>query len=301
MPVEYHTLDVFTARVFSGNPLAVVPDAAGLDDETMMAITREFNYSETVFVLPPTAPGADYRLRIFTPARELPFAGHPTVGTAVLLSELGLVTGDGLVLQEGVGNVMVSLSRRDGVSFAELTVPGKPEFRPETPAPEVVADLVGLARGDLDMSPGSLATASCGVPFLLVRIKDKTALARAKGNELVWRTHLADAWAKEIYAYCADSEGAIRARMFAPGMGIAEDPATGAAAAALAAHLGGKEPSRDGSEHRTIIQGVEMGRPSRLEIGWTRENGMLRAVTVGGHAVQVARGSMTCPTNSPTN
>ena len=292
MPVQYHTLDVFTARVFTGNPLAVVPDATGLDDETMKAITREFNYSETVFVLPATSPGADCRLRIFTPGRELPFAGHPTVGTAVLLSELGVVKGDRMVLQEGVGNVHVRVSPRDGASFAELTVPGRPESRPETPAPAVVADLVGLTPDDLDPSPGALATASCGVPFLLVRVRTGDALARAKGNELVWRAHLADAWAKEVYVYGVEDDGRIRARMFAPGMGIAEDPATGAAAAALAAHLGGNDPARDGTQHRTITQGVEMGRPSTLEIGWTRQAGELGAITVGGHAVQVTRGTL---------
>src|SRR5262245_43071590 len=113
MELEYYTLDVFTDRAFTGNPLAVVPDGSGLGDEAMRAITREFNYSETVFVLPPTAPGADCRLRIFTPARELPFAGHPTVGTAVLLAELGIVKGSGMVLQEGVGNVKVRVSTRD--------------------------------------------------------------------------------------------------------------------------------------------------------------------------------------------
>jgi trans-2,3-dihydro-3-hydroxyanthranilate isomerase len=292
MGLEYYTLDVFTDRVFAGNPLAVVPDGRDIDDDRMKAITREFNYSETVFVLPATDSSADCRLRIFTPARELPFAGHPTVGTAVLLSELGIVKGSELVLQEGVGNVKVRVARRNGASFAELTVPGRPEFRPETPAPEVVADLVGLTRADLDTTPGALATASCGVPFLLVRIRNPEALARAKGNELVWRTHLADAWAKEVYVYCVEADGRIRARMFAPGMGIAEDPATGAAAAALAAHLGGIESTRDGDDHRTILQGVEMGRPSQLEIGWTRDQDGLRTVTVGGHAVQVARGTL---------
>src|SRR5262245_56690406 len=137
---EYFTVDVFTDRVFTGNQLAVLPRAEGLDDALMQAIAKEFNYSETVFVHPPTSAKADVRLRIFTPDHELPFAGHPTVGTAVLLSELGVLKGSGGILQEVVGDVPVRLAK----GYAELTVPKQPEFRSEVPSPQALTTIVGL-------------------------------------------------------------------------------------------------------------------------------------------------------------
>ena len=292
MTFEYHTMDLFTDRAFAGNPLAVVPDARGLGDDAMKAITREFNYSETVFVLPPSDSNADRRVRIFTPARELPFAGHPTVGTAALLSELEIVRGDRVVLQEGVGNVSVRISRRSGVTYAELTVPGKPEFRAEALSPEVISEIVGLSVSDLESAPGALATVSCGVPFNLIQVRDEAALARARTNESAWRAQLAEAWARELYLYCVTPGGQVRARMFSPGMGIVEDPATGAAAAALAAHLASRDADPDADARRTIAQGVEMGRPSRIEIGWTKRGGDIESLRVGGHAVRIAQGTI---------
>lgn len=298
MPLEYFTVDVFTDRLFTGNQLAVVPKADGLGSELMQAITREFNYSETVFVLPPTDPRADCRLRIFTPARELPFAGHPTIGTAVLLAELGVLNRAEALLQEGVGNVPVRLSRGNGTTHAELTVPNQPEFRSEVPPAEAVAPVIGLEPGDLDPAPGSLAAASCGVPFILARVRDQAVLARARGNEVAWQLHLARGWATLVYLYTPEIDGVIRARMFAPWMGIPEDPATGGGAAALTAYLASVHPDSDGEQKRVILQGLEMGRPSRIEIGWTKERGAIRAVRVGGHAVTVTRGTMTVPGSS---
>lgn len=293
MQLEYFTVDVFTDRIFSGNQLAVVPKAEGLDAGLMQAIAKEFNYSETVFVLPPTDPKADCRLRIFTPGSELPFAGHPTVGTAVLLSDLGILKRTEAVLQESVGNVPVRISRSGIATHAELTVPNQPEFRSEVPAPEAVAAIVGLESGDIDPVPGSVAAASSGVPFILVRVRDASVLARAGGNEAAWRAHLAGKWAQLVYVYTLQSDGSIRARMFAPWIGIPEDPATGGGAAALAAYLASVHPEADGDQRRVISQGVEMGRPSRIEIGWTKAGGAIRSVRVGGNAVRVAQGTMT--------
>lgn len=298
MQREYFTLDVFTDHVFTGNPLAVVPEGRGLSDEVMQAIAREFNYSETVFVLPASEAHADCRIRIFTPARELPFAGHPTIGTAVLLSELGILKGSDVVLQEGVGDVRVRLSRHNESAYAELTVPGRPEFGTEIPARDVVARIVGLHPDDLDPAPDALATASCGVPFLLVRVRNRAVLARARGNTAEWQAHLADAWAREIFIHCVEDDGLIRARMFAPRLGIPEDPAAGAGSAALAAYLANRHPQADGEERRTILQGVEMGRPSRLEIGWSKRGGAIHAIQVGGQAVRVAHGTITVASGS---
>jgi trans-2,3-dihydro-3-hydroxyanthranilate isomerase len=295
MQLEFFIVDVFTDRPFTGNQLAVVPDGGGLDTATMQAIAREFNFSETVFVTAPSDPKADCRLRIFTPANELPFAGHPTIGTAVLLAELGVLKGERGVLQEEVGNVPVRLSRGNGARHAELTVPNQPEFRSEVPPPEAVAAVIGLESGDLDPAPGSIAAASCGVPFILARVRDPSVLARARGNEVAWQAHLAGAWATLVYVYTPESEGVIRARMFAPWMGIPEDPATGGGAAALTAYLARVHPEAEGDQKRVILQGVEMGRPSRLEIGWTKEGGAIRSVRVGGNAVRVALGTMTVP------
>ncbi|HKP30378.1 MAG TPA: PhzF family phenazine biosynthesis protein [Gemmatimonadales bacterium] len=298
MQLEYFTVDVFTDRIFSGNQLAVVPRAEGIAEAMMQAIAKEFNYSETVFVLPATDAKADCRLRIFTPGSELPFAGHPTIGTAVLLAELGILTRPEVVLQEGVGNVPVRISRNGGAAHAELTVPNQPEFRADVPAPDALASVIGLKREDLDPAPGSIAAASSGVPFILARVRDTSVLARAGGNESAWRTHLAGGWAQLVYVYTVESDGSIRARMFAPWMGIPEDPATGGGAAALAACLASVHPDSDGEQRRVILQGVEMGRPSRIEIGWTKKGGAIHSVRVGGYAVRVAAGTMTLPSAS---
>jgi len=290
--LDYQTLDVFTDRIFGGNPLAVVMDSPDLDDATFRAVTREFNYSETVFVLPPRG-GGHRRVRIFTPGRELPFAGHPTVGTALLLAELGIGDPDRVVLEEGVGNVPVRIVREGGrPAFAELTVPRPAEYGPPTPPPEAIAAVVSLDPADLAEGPGALGAASCGVPFVLARVKDVEALGRARGDVAAWRRVLADYWAIEIYVWCEAGDGTIRARMFAPAMGIPEDPATGAAAAALAAWLGRQPGTPEGEGHRMIHQGVELGRPSALRIAWRKSGNAVSDIRVGGTAVRVASGSM---------
>lgn len=291
-PLVYHTLDVFTDRIFGGNPLAVVMDSPDLDEAMFRAVTREFNYSETVFVLPPRA-GGHRRVRIFTPGRELPFAGHPTVGTAILLAELGIGDPERVVLEEGVGSVPVRITREAGRPvFAELTVPRPAEYGPPTPPPEAIASVVSLDTSDLAGGPGALGAASCGVPFVLARVKDIEALGRARGDVAAWRRVLADYWAIEIYLWCEAGDGTIRARMFAPAMGIPEDPATGAAAAALAAWLGRQPDTPEGEGRRVILQGIELGRPSTLHIAWRKAGDLVRDIRVGGAAVRVASGSM---------
>lgn len=297
MNLSFHTLDVFTTTPFTGNPLAVVLGGDGLDTARMQAIAREFNLSETVFVAPARTPGALASLRIFTPAAELPFAGHPTVGTAVLLAELGMTPhGDEvrIVLDEGVGPVPVLLRKRPGeLVFAQLTAAVAPEFGP-APAAEALAAVLGLERRDIADTLGGPMMASTGVRFLLVPVRDPAALQRARPRPELWAQTLAGAAAQQIYLYCqaaAQPQAPIRARMFALDLGIGEDPATGSAAAALCAALASRE-TVDGVYRWNVEQGYEMGRPSQLALEAERVQGQLGAVRVGGYAIAVSQGRM---------
>ena len=238
---RFLTADVFTDRAFGGNPLAVLPDAGGLDPARMQQVAREFNLSETVFVLPPDKPAHTRRLRIFTPAEELPFAGHPTVGTALVLATIGALelTGETtqITFEEGAGPVPVTIRAAAGRPvFAELTAPEPPAVGP-APAPAALADMLGLTAADLRLDAGLPTIASTGLPFLIVELTDAAALGRARLDHAIWRRLLADAGAREVYLVTRDAAGLdadFRARMFAPAAGITEDPATGSAAAAFA-------------------------------------------------------------------
>lgn len=303
MEAVYHTLDVFTDRVFGGNPLAVFPDARGIAPERMQRIARELNLSETVFVLPPEDARHTRRLRIFTPAAELPFAGHPTVGTAFLLASLGQVPLEGdetaIVFEEGVGPVPVRIFARGGEPVsAQLTAAKLPEHGPPPPPRAEVAAVLGLAEDDLldgEWAPGGV---SCGVPFLYVPVRDRAALARARVDLARWEATLAGWWAPHLFVFSRDPElpgSDVRARMFAPAMGIAEDPATGAASATLAGYLAARSPQREGTLRWTVEQGWEMGRPSILRVEADVRGGEVTAVRVGGEAVRVAEGRMRIP------
>jgi trans-2,3-dihydro-3-hydroxyanthranilate isomerase len=314
MPTSYafHWLDVFTQQRFGGNQLVVFPDGRGLSDAQMAQIAREFNISETVFVLPPETSGGTRKLRIFTPGRELPFAGHPTIGTAHLLATRLLesaVTGDTeLVLEEGVGPVRVACRpKADGTLFVQLSAARAPEFR------DPVMDVPAIARA-LNLEPADLESdlprgmASCGTPFAIVPLRDTDALRRARIDSAEWmRIVKAGAlggitdpdWVDHVYPIARDASLAargvdLRVRMFAPGLGITEDAATGAAATALAAHLAAHAtPERDGTFKWTIEQGIEMGRPSVLYLEADKRHGDVTAVRVGGYAVWVGEGHLT--------
>lgn len=302
MRAKFHTLDVFTDRVFGGNPLAVFPDADGVPPAMMQRIARELNLSETVFVSWNAPPeGADCRVRIFTPGTELPFAGHPTIGTAFLLAMLGrLREEDGaarVVLGETVGPVPVEVRMEDGRPvFAMLSAARLPETGPPPPPPAVVAQLLSIGEEDLGGSLGT-AYATSGVPFLFVSVRDRAALARARVDAGAWERHLAGAWGPHLYAVTDDADGdaTLRARMFAPAMGIPEDPATGGAVTALAALLAARDAAGDGTLRWVVEQGVEMGRPSRLHVEADVRGGALAAVRVGGSAVPVSEGEMMLP------
>jgi len=298
---RFCTVDVFTDRLFGGNSLAVFPDARALDGEVMQRIAREFNFSETTFVLPAASPAHTRRVRIFTPGTELPFAGHPTLGTAHALAALGEIplTGETtrIVLEEGVGPVPVTIRAREGRPvFAQLTAARLPEFGPAPPPPEAIASALSLDVADLGEEPPR--SVSCGVPFLFVALRQRDALRRARINSAQWEAVFSTEWTRYVHLYCHEPDRAgasLRARMFAPSSGVPEDPATGGAAVALAGLLASRSAVRDGTLRWVIEQGVEMGRPSRLEIEADRRNGEVVATRVGGASVLVTEGTMEIP------
>ncbi len=294
------TLDVFTDTRFGGNQLAVFPDARGLDTDQMQAIAREFNLSETVFVLPPEDPAHTKRLRIFTPGGELPFAGHPTIGTAHALAVLGHIplTGDltRIVFEEGVGLVPVSIRSQGGAPvFAELSVAKLPEIGPPPPSRSALAELLSVEVADLTGGVWSPQSVSTGVPFLFVPVRDRNVLKRARVKLDRWEAILKASWAPEVFVFSRDPEregSHIRARMFAPGLGIGEDAATGSAAASLGAYLAARDSARDGTLRWVVEQGFEMGRPSILEVEADKADGKITAIRVGGASVMVSKGEL---------
>lgn len=297
MPDEYrfYTTDVFTEQMFGGNQLAVFTDARGLETATMQKIAREMNLSETSFVFPPQTARGTRAVRIFTPDRELPFAGHPTIGTALVLAAIGEVTADGdtarIVLEEAVGAIDVAIRFHAGVPrFAQLTTAKVPEEGPPAPATELLAAALSLNPAQILEGDRRPRAFSCGVPFLFVTVRDLAALAAARPNLAVWDRHLAGYVTNEIYLLTEKAGDAdVRARMFGPSLGIMEDPATGSAAAALAGYLAPAVPT-DGTLWWMVQQGVEMGRPSTIQLEADIASGAIAAVRVGGSAVMVSEG-----------
>jgi trans-2,3-dihydro-3-hydroxyanthranilate isomerase len=275
---RYLITDVFTEAPFGGNQLAVFPDAAGLEGPQMQVLARELNLAESTFVTPGSAPGK-FRVRIFTPGAELPFAGHPTVGTAVALAHLGRTEGrDEIVLEEGVGPIRVAL-RNGGATFF---VEGAPERRPHDVAAADIAGMIGV-----DALAGEAWQAGFGLPFLFIPVRDVAAVA-ASGLRLErWNAVKSRFWGRGVYVHAVSGD-AVHARMFAPGLGVSEDPATGSAAAALAGSVAA--PATGSVRRLTIRQGVEMGRPSTIETTTTFAGGSVTGVSVGGGAVVVGEG-----------
>jgi trans-2,3-dihydro-3-hydroxyanthranilate isomerase len=292
MQRRFVTLDVFTRKRFAGNPLAVVLDAEGLDTSAMQAIAREFNLSETVFVRPPSDPAHRAALRIFTPARELPFAGHPTVGTAVLLA-----LGDGgqndrlVVLEETVGPVPCRVTPgRDG-GKASFSLPKLPAETGAAPPAAMLAAALGLDTADIGFAGFAPACWSAGNPFVFVPVKSRDAVARARADA----AKLAAMNTTGIFIFTdevAERGSTFHARMFAPHLGVPEDPATGSAAAAFAGLLVHGARLADGEQSVVIEQGYEMARPSLIALAMTVREGRLASATVGGDAVVVSEGTI---------
>jgi trans-2,3-dihydro-3-hydroxyanthranilate isomerase len=302
---RFVTADVFTGRPFGGNPLAVFPRAEGIPVETMQAIAREFNFSETTFVLPPERSGSTRRVRIFTPRAELPFAGHPTIGTAHVLVATGVIgasagaPGSGtidLVFDEGVGPIPVQVTLEEGTPrFAEMTVARLPEPGPAPPDDPALAAMLSLSPDDLLGPPFQPQAFSCGLPFLYVPLRSRQALSRSRLEVSLWRDTLRDFWAKDVFVMAWDGTPGgpvLHARMFAPGSGIEEDPATGSAAAALSGYLAARDGSAATILQWTINQGADMGRPSLLRVIADRSGGRLTRVRVGGSSVIMTEGEL---------
>jgi trans-2,3-dihydro-3-hydroxyanthranilate isomerase len=301
MRYRFIIADVFTDTAYGGNPLAVLPDARGLEGGQMQAIAREFNLSEAVFVLPPEKAAHTRRLRIFTPASEIPFAGHPTVGAALVLAALGEIelqgARTGITFEEGAGPVPVEIEAEGGrARFAWLSAPKAPEFR-EAPDAAALAAMLSLAPADLATQDGLPGAVSCGMPFVIVQLQSRDALGRACLDRAAWERGLRGQWADMVYLFTEDAPGGFdfQARMFAPGAGIEEDPATGAATAAFGGWLGSTGAQADGRRQWRIVQGVEMGRPSQLSVEAVREAGALQTVRVGGGAVPLMEGTLEAP------
>jgi trans-2,3-dihydro-3-hydroxyanthranilate isomerase len=299
MRLNFITVDVFTTTQFAGNPLGVVLNAEGLSGEQMQTIAAEFNLAETTFVLPPKDPAHTAQVRIFTPRREMPFAGHPNVGTAFVLAREGKsygrpVSSDRVVFEEKAGLVPISLLR-DGasVSGARLASPQLLSVGGEIPS-ELIASACSLSPDDIEIRNHRPCIASCGAPFILAELRTREALAKASGRADVFVREVSKQAATSILIYTQvdESDINIRARMFAPHHGIPEDPATGSANVALIGLLAKLRPEQDLQLAKTIAQGVEMGRPSVLQAEAEKKNGIVTATFIGGRCAPVMQGSI---------
>lgn len=294
MSRRFVTLDVFTTQRLAGNPLAVVLDADGLDGARMQAIAREFNLSETVFVLKPDTPAHRARLRIFTPGTELQFAGHPTIGTAVLLAGLDGGTGPReLVLEEGVGPVRCMVESGKTGGSARFDLPREPEQTGDISDAAQVAAALGLTLDDLGEDGFLPGNWSAGNAFTFVPVRGLDAVARSRPDPTQWDLAFGPDDPPGVFVFCCDTVDPAHhyhARFFAPRLGVPEDPATGSAAAAFAglvARFGGLS---DGEHEIVIEQGYEMGRPSLIRLFLSLHGGQLVAGAIGGNAVLVTEG-----------
>ena len=299
MQRRYVTVDVFTDRRFGGNPLAVVLDAEGLSTAQMQAIATEFNYSETTFVLPARESGHDAEVRIFTVTREIPFAGHPNVGTAFVLATRAATAPARLLFAEKAGLVPVEILQEAGrVVGAELTAP-QPLKRMTEFSAEQVARCLSLSPADIRTDRQRPQIVSVGLPFLVAEVASREALRRAKPDANGFAAIFpCDGAEQTLYFYTRDVPAnekpcELQARMFHPGAsGLSEDPATGSATAACAALLADLDPTRDGELRLAIGQGVDMARPSLLLTRVRKQGGKIISVHVGGGCVPVMEGAL---------
>ena len=292
MQRRFFTLDVFTTQRFAGNPLAVVLDGSGLETNAMQTVAREFNLPETVFVLAPDQPEHRARVRIFTPARELPFAGHPTVGTAVLLAHLdGGAAARDMVIGEEVGPVRCHVVPAARAGRATFSLPKLPQHLGAVRDPAKLAAALSLQASDLGCENFVPGWWTAGNPFTFVPVCGLEAMARARPDTSRWSEVAGPNDPPGVFLFCretADPAHTYHARMFAPAMGIVEDPATGSAVAAFAGVLAAGRS--DGRHDVVIEQGYEMGRPSLLYLSIKVRGGALESATVGGDAILVSEG-----------
>jgi trans-2,3-dihydro-3-hydroxyanthranilate isomerase len=294
MRYRYYICDVFTDTRFGGNQLAVLPEAEGLTDRQMQQIAREFNFAETAFVFPPEI-GHTRKVRIFTPASEMPFAGHPNIGTAFSLATAGefgdVETPIQVTFEEKAGPVPISIKRREGQAiWCELAAPETLSLGKTVPS-ELVASAVSLTQRDIVTTAHAPQVASVGLPFLMAELKDRSALERARIQWDGFEAIAALGVTPDVHLYVRSADDFdVRARMFAPMDGVPEDAATGSANCALAAFLGHTDEKPSGEFHFRIVQGVEMGRPSVLEARAEKRGGVVVGAWIGGSCVAVGEG-----------
>lgn len=299
--LHYSLVDVFTNQPFGGNQLAVFPDARGLTAETMQALAKELNLSESAFVLPAQDAVSDYRVRFFTPAVELPMAGHPTVGTAFVLAHEGMLQlGEPettITFEEGVGMVPVTLSVRDRhLHLIQMRQP-LPTFGPVFADREAVAQMLSLDLAHLETTL-PLEVVSCGVPFLFVPVKSLEAMRAIRFRLDIWERVLRDFAAPHVFAFTQEvvhPTSTVHSRMFAPAMGIAEDPATGAASGPLGCYLvrhGLVQPTTMGTSQMVSEQGFELGRPSLVQVKIEQDGPHITGVSIGGQCYFMGKGQI---------
>ena len=296
MNYRYYICDVFTETRFGGNQLAVLPNADGLSKEQMQQIAREFNFSETTFVFPAKA-GHTRHVRIFTPAREVPFAGHPNVGTAFVLASVGelgeIKSSFKVIFEEEAGLVSVAIQVSDGkITSCELTAPQSLSIGKTLPS-ELVGTAISIDAKDIVTQTHQPQVASVGLPFIIVEVHDRSVLERARIKMSGFEAISALGLMPDVYFYARANDGFdIRARMFAPLSGVAEDPATGSANCALAGLLAHYDAKASGDFTWRIAQGVEMGRPSTLIARAEKKDGAVKTTRIGGASVLVSEGML---------
>jgi trans-2,3-dihydro-3-hydroxyanthranilate isomerase len=302
--LKFYQADVFTSQPFGGNPVAVVPEADGLTDDQLQQIAREMNLSETVFVFPPTDKAAVVRLRIFTPTQEIPFAGHPVIGTFYVLAELGLLpTTESITrfLQEcNIGLFPVELHAKDGRVVRVVMTQPKPEFLgalEETEDLYKVAGALGLSKFVIAESKWPIEVVSTGLPVIIVPVRTLTAVRSIRPDASAIADVCRRFGANGIMVFTTvtvEPFASVHTRMFAPSIGILEDPATGSASGALGAYLVQNGVVEVGPTTEIIAeQGYEIDRPSRILVQVESDDDVIQNVKVGGHCVMVAEGTMT--------
>jgi trans-2,3-dihydro-3-hydroxyanthranilate isomerase len=296
MKYPFHIVDVFSSTPFGGNQLAVLPNATGISTDGMQKIAREFNFGETTFVLPKNDRANTYRVRIFTPRAELDFAGHPTVGTAcalVMKQRVGLGDPIQLTLEENVGPVTVDVAQRNGGFHGALTLSGKIEAPTGAPSPTDLAAVLSIEPAEV----GQVFFAGVGVPFCFVQLNSNAVVDRAVLNRAAWAATLSRAWGPHVFFFAGDlrNGGKLYARMCAPALGIEEDPATGAACAALVGATASKHDFGGAAYRLSIQQGVSMGRRSEIEAEACTSGSVVTSVSVGGATAYIASGEIEVP------
>jgi trans-2,3-dihydro-3-hydroxyanthranilate isomerase len=289
---DFETWDVFTDTRFAGNPLAVVMDARGLTGEQMQAITREFNLAETSFVLPPENSANTARVRIFTPGYEIPFAGHPTVGTSIAIARARKLSG-GLRIELNTGLFPVALDMDGPAPFAQFENPNLPADHGPAPAPDLIEAALSLTKGAADRGAHRPRRIGAGVDFVYVKAPIEE-VRRARLDSAAWeKLALEQIVGVLLYAEGGEAHDATyHVRMFAPDAGVFEDPATGGAASALPGQIALSQSLADGAHRWIVEQGFEMGRPSRIHVEFGSTGGKVGKVRIGGAAVPVSQGQI---------